>query len=190
VQVVVHQLCRRGGISSLLERSRDAQVLSVRQITAAGAGALRVVVLGLVRDLPGHRRARAARLLPAFPLALSALRRPPLPAGRLPPGQVIGARRHRRVPAVPGLRPLGRLKLLARVSDHRFERREPLRLHRELRLLFPDPLRLLLDQRITRTSPAALRHLAEKQPVVIRVVILVEHSQTLPKASSRTRQDT
>jgi hypothetical protein len=37
--------------------------------------------------------------------------------------------------------------------------------------------------------PAALRHLAEQQPVIIRVVIPVEHSQTLPKTSSRTRQD-
>ena len=38
--------------------------------------------------------------------------------------------------------------------------------------------------------PAALRHLAKQQPVIIRVVIPVKHSQTLPKTSSRTREDT
>jgi len=37
--------------------------------------------------------------------------------------------------------------------------------------------------------PTAQRQLAQQQPVVRRVVIPVEHSQTLPKASSRARQD-
>ena len=52
--------------SPLLIRPRHAQVSGVRQVPAARAPALRVMVLGPVRDLPPHRRTRAARLLPRF----------------------------------------------------------------------------------------------------------------------------
>ena len=93
---------------------------------AARAGALGIVILGPVRDLPRHRRARAARLLP--PLLLRPLRSAPLLPRRLPPRQVIRARRHRGVPAVPRPRPRRRLQLLPQVSDHRLQRRDPLRL--------------------------------------------------------------
>ena len=141
----------------LLKRPRDAQVLRVRQVTAAGAAPFRVVILGPVRDLPRHRRARAARLLSPF-LLLRALRRPPLLPGRFPPRQVIRRRRHRRIPAVPRPRPLRSRQLLPQVSDHRLQRRDLLRLRREPPLLLPEQLRLLPDQRIPRISRLRIGH--------------------------------
>ncbi len=62
------------------------QVSGVRQVPAARAGTLGVVVLSPVRLLPAHRRARAARLLPRlrfFPSARPAARRC-LPGGFRP----------------------------------------------------------------------------------------------------------
>ena len=157
VQVVLHPLRRRGRDLLLLKRPRDAQVLRVRQVTAAGAAPFRVVILGPVRDLPRHRRARAARLLSPL-LLLRALRRPPLLPGRFPPRQVIRRRRHRRIPAVPRPRPLRSRQLLPQVSDHRLQRRDLLRLRREPPLLLPEPLRLLPDQRIPRISRLRIGH--------------------------------
>ena len=93
----------------------------------------REMVFGPVRDLPGHRRVRAARLLPP-PLLPRALRGTPLPLGRLPPGQVIRARRHRGVPAVPRPRPQRRRQLLPQISDQRLQRLDPLRLRRDQRI--------------------------------------------------------
>jgi hypothetical protein len=142
MQVVPHPLRRRGRDLLLLKRPRDAQVLRGRQVTAARAGTLREMVLGPVRNLPPHRRARAARLL-APPLPLRPLRSAPLLPRRLPSRQVIRRRRHRRIPAVPRPRPLRRSQLLPQVSDHRLQRR--------------DPLRLLTDQRITRIPRRSLR---------------------------------
>jgi hypothetical protein len=142
MQVVLHPLRRRGRDLLLLKRPRDAKVLRVRQVTAARAGTLWVMVLGPVRNLPPHRRARTARLLPP-PLVLRPLRSAPLLPGRLPSRQVIRPRRHRGIPAVPRPRPPRRRQLLPQVSDHRLQRR--------------DPLRLLPDQRITRIPGRPLR---------------------------------
>ena len=141
VQVVLDPLRRRGRDLLLLRRPGDAQVLRVRQVQAARAGTLRVMLLGPVRDLPRHRRPRAARLLPPL-LLLRAFRRPPLLPRHPPAGQVIRRRRHRGVPAVPRRRPQSRLQLLPQVSDHRLQRHDPLRLRLK-------PRCLLTDQRIT-----------------------------------------
>jgi hypothetical protein len=142
VQVVLHPLRRRGRDLLLLKRAGNPQVSGLRQVPAARARALGIGVLGPVRDLPPHRGTRAARLLPPL-LLLRPLRGTPLLPRRLAPRQVIRARRHRGVPAVPRPRPLRRGQLLPQVSDHRLQRRDPLRLRIE-------PYRLLPDQRITR----------------------------------------
>ena len=104
VQVVLHLLRRRGRDLLLPERSRDAQVFRVRQVTAA------------------------------------------------------------EVPAVPGPRTLRRLTLVAQASDHRFQRRDLLRLRREPPLLFPDPLRLLPGQRVTRVCGRFSRRRSDHSP--------------------------
>jgi hypothetical protein len=142
VQVVLHPLRRRGRDLLLLIRPGNPQVSGIGQVTAAGAGTPGMVILGPVRDLPRHRRPRAARLLPAL-LLLRPLSSAPLLPRRLPSRQVIRARRHRGVPAVPRSRPLRRLQPLTKASDHRLQRGDLLRLHL-------DQLRLLPDQRITR----------------------------------------
>jgi hypothetical protein len=64
------------------------------------------------------------------------LRGPPLLTQHLPPRQIIRARRHRRIPAVPRPRALRRLQPLPQISKHGLQLR--------------DPLRLLTDQRIPR----------------------------------------
>ena len=87
VQVVLDPLRRRHRDLLLLIRPRHAQVSGIRQVPAARALALRVMVLGPVRDLPRHRRTRAARLLPPLPLLLRPLRGPPLLPGILRPGR-------------------------------------------------------------------------------------------------------
>ena len=142
VQVVLHPLRRRGRDLLLLKRPGNPQVSGVCQVQAAGAGALGMVVLGPVRDLPRHGRARAARLFPPL-LLLRPLRGAPLLPGRLPPRQVIRTRRHRGVPAVPRPRPLRCLEPLPQVSDHRLQCR--------------DLLSLRPDQRITRIRGRFLR---------------------------------
>ena len=142
MQVVLHPLRRRDRDLLLLIRPGNPQVSGIRQVTAAGAGTLGMVILGPVRDLPPHRCPRAARLLPAL-LLLRPLRSAPLLPRRLPARQAIRARRHRGVPAVPRPRALRRLQLPPKVSDHRLQRSDLLRLRR-------DQLRLLPDQRITR----------------------------------------
>ncbi len=142
VQVMLNPLRRRGRDLLLLIRPGIPQVSGICQVTAARAGTLREVILGPVRDLPRHRRARAARLLPPL-LLLRPLRSPPLLPGRLPPRQVIRRRRHRRVPAVPRPRTFRCGQLLPQPGDHRLQRRDPLRLRR-------DHLRLVPDQRLTR----------------------------------------
>src|SRR5712691_1187625 len=143
VQVVLHPLRRRGRDLLLLIRPGNTQVSGTGQVQAAGTAALGVVVLGPVRGLPAHRGTRAARLLSPLPLLFRPLRGAPLLPRRLPPRQVIRRRRHRGVPAVPRPGPLRRRQLLPQVSDHRLQRRDPLRLRIE-------PYRLLPDQRITR----------------------------------------
>ena len=84
---------RRGRDLLLLIRPGNPQVSGVRQVPAARTPAPRVMVRGLVRDLPHHRCPRAARLLPPL-LLLRPLRGPPLLPGHLPPGQVIRRWRH------------------------------------------------------------------------------------------------
>ena len=153
VQVVLHSLRHRGGDFLLLEGPGNPQVSGVRQVAPACAGTLGEVVLGSVRDLPGHRRARAARLLPLLLLPGGPLRGPPLPPRRPPPPPVIGAGRHRGVPAVPRQRPQRRVQPFPQVSDHRFQHGDLLRLNGdldELPVLHREPLRLLADQRVTR----------------------------------------
>ncbi len=142
VQVVLHPLRRRGRDLLLLIRPGNPQVSGIRQVTAARARAPGMVILGPVRDLPRHGRPRAARLLPALPL-LRTLSGPPLLPRRLPARQVVRARRHRGVPAVPRPRARRRLQLLPKVSDRRLQRCDLPRLR-------CDQLRLLPDQRITR----------------------------------------
>ena len=96
VQVVLHPLRRRGRDLLLLIRPGNPPVSGIRQAPATRAFPLRVMVLGPVRDLPAHRRARAARLLPPLPLLLfRPFRGPPLLPRHLPPRQVIRTRRHR-----------------------------------------------------------------------------------------------
>ena len=142
VQVVLHPLRRRSRDLLLLIRPGNPQISGIRQIPAAGARALGMVILGPVRDLPRHGRPRAARLLPALPL-LRPLSSAPLLPRRLPARQVVRARRHRGVPAVSRPRALRRLQLLPKAGNRRLQRGDLLRLRR-------DQLRLLPDQRITR----------------------------------------
>ena len=142
VQVVLHPLRRRGRDLLLLIRPGNPQVSGIGQVTAAGAGALGMVILGPVRDLPRHGRPRAARLLPAL-LLLRPLSSAPLLPRRLPARQVVRARRHRGVPAVPRPRARRHPQLLPKVSDRRLQRGDLPGLRR-------DQLRLLPDQRITR----------------------------------------
>jgi hypothetical protein len=111
---------------------KPPQVSGACQVAPARADTLGKVILGPVRDLPGHRRARTARLLPLLLLPGG----PPFPARRPPSRLVIRAGRNRGIPAVPRQRPQRPLQLLPQVSDHRFQ-------HGDL-------LRLLADQRITR----------------------------------------
>ena len=108
------------------------QVPGPGQVSAARAGARREMRDRLVRVIvPRQVRSRRAGLLarPAAPApARPALR-------RLPPRLVIGARRHRRVPRVPGDQPL--------------QSRDLLRLLRQLSLQFrvlSSQLRVLLPQ--------------------------------------------
>ena len=142
VQVVLYPLRRRRRDLLLLIRPGNPQVSGIGQVTAAGAGSLGMVILGPVRDRPRHGGPRAARLLPAL-LLLRPLSSAPLLPRRLPARQVIRARRHRGVPAVPRPRAPGRLQLLPKVSNRRLQRGDLPGLHR-------DQLRLLPDQRITR----------------------------------------
>ena len=142
VQVVLHPLRRRGRDLLLLIRPGHPQVSGIGQVTAARARAPGMVILGPVRDLPRHRRPRAARLLP--PLLLP----PPAPQRAAASAAASGpaghpTRRHRGVPAVPRPRARRRLQLLPKAGDHRLQRGDLLRLRR-------DQLRLLPDQRITR----------------------------------------
>ena len=142
VQVVLHPLRRRSRDLLLLIRPGNPQVIGIGQVTAARARAPGMVILGPVRNLPRHGRPRAARLLPAL-LLLRPLSGPPLLPRRLPARQVIRARRHRGVPAVPRPCPRRRLQLLPKVSDRRLQRGDLPGLRR-------DQLFLLPDQRITR----------------------------------------
>ena len=144
VQVMLDPLRRRGRDLLLLIGPGNPQVSGIRQVQAARALPFRVMVLRPVRDLPAHRRPRAARLLPALPLlVLRPLRGPPLLPPLLPARQVIRRRRHRGIPAVPRPRPLRRLQPLPQVSDQCLQHR--------------DPLRLRPDQRITRIRGPLLR---------------------------------
>ena len=68
---------------------------------------------------------------------------PPLLPRRLPARQIVRARRHRGIPAVPRPRALRRLQLLPKARDRRLQRSDLPGLRR-------DQLRLLPDQRITR----------------------------------------
>ena len=77
--------------------------------------------------------------------------------GRLPPRQVIRARRHRGVPAVPRPRSFRRRELLPQVSDHRLQHGDPLRLPGDLPCLDLEPRGLLPDQRITQYTGQPLR---------------------------------
>jgi len=88
VQVVLDPLRRRQRDLLLLIRPGNPQVSGIRQVTAAGAGTLGMVILGPVRDLPRHRCPRAARLLPAL-LLLRPLSSAPLLPWRPPARQVI-----------------------------------------------------------------------------------------------------
>ena len=93
------------------------QVSRGSQVTAARAPALREHVLRLIRPVvPRQVRTRRARLL----ARLAAATRAGVALWRLLPREVISARRHRRVPRVPG--------------DQPFQPRDLLRLFRQLRL--------------------------------------------------------
>jgi hypothetical protein len=87
VQVMLDPLRRRCRDLLLLIRTRDTPVSGAGQIPAARALALRVVILGPVRELPPHRRARAARLLPPVPLLLHPFPGPPCLRGIFRPGR-------------------------------------------------------------------------------------------------------
>src|SRR5487761_328677 len=128
----------------LLVEPGNAQVSGTLEVQPALAGTLRVVVQGLVGLPRPHRRARRPGLLPPAPLLLRPLRRAALLPRRLPAGQVIAARRHRRVPAVTGPRPHGRVQPFPQLRDQRLQP--------------GDPLRLLPDQRVTRILRRAQRH--------------------------------
>ena len=103
VPVVLDGLRPRLGQVGDLVGVPHPQVAGTRQVSAAAATALREVRDDAVRDLPpGQERTRRAGLLARLAAAV-----PALPAlRRLPPRQVISARRHRRVPAVAGDQPL------------------------------------------------------------------------------------
>ena len=95
------------------------------------------MILGAVGDFPGHRRTRAARLLPP-PLLLRPLRRTPLLPRRLPPRLIVHRRRHRGVRAVPRRCPQRRLQLLPQLSDQRLQRGDLPSLRLKTRRLLPD----------------------------------------------------
>ena len=185
VQVVLHPLRRRGRDLLLLKRPGNPQVSRVRQVTAAGAAPSGIVVLGPVRDLPRHRRARAARLLPPL-LLLRPLRGPPLLPGRLPPRQVIRRRRHRGVPAVPRPRPLRRRQLLPQVSDHRLQRRDLLRLRREPPPCSPSRSACSRISASRGSSAAANR----SQPAIIPETTHSHHGNTTPPLKRNRRSPT
>ena len=125
-------------------RMRMAGLPSVgRPMTASPQEHVRV-------QLVRHSHRARFRTIPLPLLRLRPLRGPPLLPGRLLPGQVIRARRHRGVPAVPRPRPLRRGQLLPQASDHRLQRR--------------DPLRLLPDQRITRILRRHIGHSPGSSP--------------------------
>ena len=111
VQVMLDPLRRRRDLL-LLIRPRHAQVSGVRQVPAAGAPALRVMVLGPVPDLHTSPHPGCPAASPV-PLPVRSFRGPPLLARQLPPWLVVRRRRHRGVPAVratppapPRLKPL------------------------------------------------------------------------------------
>ena len=138
----------------------NAQVSGVRQVSAALAVSPREVIDRLVSPAPAHRGARRPWLLARLPLPLRPLRGAPvLPRRRLPPGQVITARRHRRVPRVPRDGPQRRVQLLTQFHGQRCQRRDPLILPRGQLIVQCDPhsqlidlRRLLTDQRIRGSS--------------------------------------
>ena len=162
----------RGRDLLLLIGPGDAQVSGVRQVSAARAGTLREVVLGPVRGLPAHRRARLPGCFPGFLFlsARSAARR-----------SFRGGFRPGRSSADGGIEefPLfrdparSRVQLLPQVSDHRLQRRDPLRLPGDLRRLLP-------DQRITRI----LRRAHRSQPKIIPETTHSHHGNTTPAAKT------
>jgi hypothetical protein len=108
----------------------------VREIPPARAGALRKQRPRVVRVLaPGQVRTRSAGLLALLSLPAAA---PRLRSRRGLPGQVIGRRRHPRVPRVPRHGPL--------------KSRQPLRKVRDLRRQLGIPLLQDLDQQALKLS--------------------------------------
>ena len=104
---MLDRLSLRLGDLFLLAGPRDPEIGSAVQVRPARAGALRVIIEGLIGNGPGHRRSRRPGLLAAAAL----LRRvafclPPLLAGRLAARRVITAGRHAGIAAVAGHGPL------------------------------------------------------------------------------------
>ena len=90
VQVMLDRLSLRLGDLFLLAGPRDAEIGGITEVRAARAGALRVIVEGVIRHGPGHRRPRRPRLLAPVPLLRGvAFCLPPLLAGRLAARRVI-----------------------------------------------------------------------------------------------------
>ena len=149
VQVVLVTPGRlRLGDVLLLIGPGNAQVSGVRQVSAALAVSPREVIDRLVSPAPAHRGARRPWLLARLPLPLRPLRGAPvLPRRQLPPGQVITARRHRRVPRVPRDGPQRRVQLLTQFHGQRCQRRDPLILPRGQLIVQCDPHSQLIDLR-------------------------------------------
>ena len=148
VQVVLDPLRRRRRDLLLLAGLGHAQVSRLRKVRPALACPLRVMVLGAVRDLPPHRRPRAAGLLPRFRFfpARSAARR----CSR-------GCRRPRQV--VRSASDLGVGRLLQDVSARPVRERLPdvlwVVLHRQDEDLGLGPL---VQERRDDVEPALIRH--------------------------------
>ena len=89
VQVVLYPLRRRGRDPSRSSHRETPRSAASARSAPTPACALGIMVLGPVRDLPRHRRARTARLFPPLLFLLRPLSGAPLLPGRPPPRQVI-----------------------------------------------------------------------------------------------------
>ena len=186
------------GISFLLKRPGGTPGLTVRQVQAARAGTLRVMLLGPDRDLPHHRRPRAARLRP-----FSASRHARRCSAASSSEQGLAVRRRRRrwrsCTCCPRRRPESRLQLPPQVSDHRLQRRDPLRLRlKPRRLLTDQPITRILQQRhmgsAAHDSPGNHTQPSRQHRTRRRTVTMITHRNAKPRrlkcyrARSRDKQ--
>jgi len=147
----------------LLERPGHPQVGRAGQVRTARAGAFRVVVTGVVRLRPAHRRPRRAGLLaPLALLRVLPLLRAALLAGRLAARGVIPRRRHRGVAAVTRNDPLQPGDPVPQLRGLGRTRTQFLLQSREFRQLGPQVRDLRVAGRATSATRGRRRHLGHK----------------------------